>query len=112
MESKLGFLFAVHSNFGRNFSRFDTIHKRDGHRDTQHDGICGGGAYTRSICRAVKTINEIRAVAADADTDRSLWAGHQRDSMADKTKLVDELAASRNFAFKDHRSLYLGNGTR
>jgi len=40
---KLGysFLFAFHSNYGRIFSRFDTIHERDG--QTPHDGT--GRAY-------------------------------------------------------------------
>jgi len=33
-----GFLFAFRSNHGRVFSRFDTIHERDGHQ-TPHDGI-------------------------------------------------------------------------
>ena len=32
-----GFLFAFHSNYGRTFCRFDTIHERDGHSDTQPD---------------------------------------------------------------------------
>ena len=34
-----GFLFAFHGNYGRIFSRFDTIHERDGHQtDRQTDG--------------------------------------------------------------------------
>ena len=40
---KLGysFVFALHSNYGHIFSRFDTIHEHDG--QTPHDGI--GRAY-------------------------------------------------------------------
>ena len=38
-----GFLFALHSNYGRMFGRFDTIHERD--RQTPHDGI--GRAYAQ-----------------------------------------------------------------
>ena len=40
-----GFLFAFYSNYGRIFSRFDTIHERDGQSPTQpvtqppHDGV-------------------------------------------------------------------------
>jgi len=30
-----GFLFAFHSNYGRIFSRFDTIHERDSQPDTE-----------------------------------------------------------------------------
>ena len=31
-----GFLFAFHGNYGRIFSRFDTIHERDGHQTDRH----------------------------------------------------------------------------
>jgi len=40
---RYSFLFAFHSNCGRTFSRFDTIHERDRHphpaRQTPPDGI-------------------------------------------------------------------------
>ena len=32
---KLGYGFLLHSNYGWTFSRFDTIHERDRHLDTQ-----------------------------------------------------------------------------
>jgi len=34
-ESLGSFLFAFHSNYGHIFSRFDTIHERDGQTDRQ-----------------------------------------------------------------------------
>jgi len=47
---RYGFLFAFHSNYGRIFSRFDTIHERDSQPDIQpqHDGI-GRAAKMRSL---------------------------------------------------------------
>jgi len=41
-----GFLFTFHSNYGRIFSRFDTIHERDG--QTPHHG------RPRSLCHSVQ----------------------------------------------------------
>jgi len=43
-----GFLFAFHSNYGRIFSRFDTIHERDSQLASHpaqppHDGIIPRG---------------------------------------------------------------------
>jgi len=34
-----GFLFALHSNYGRIFSCLDTMHERDGHLANQTDSI-------------------------------------------------------------------------
>jgi len=43
-----GLLFAFHSNYGRLFSRFDTIHERDSQPDTQQDTA---RRHRRRLCK-------------------------------------------------------------
>jgi len=87
-----GFLFVFHSNYGRIFSRFDTIHERDGHIPThpatarRHKLRLGIAPRDKRVFEwhyFMQTVTDTSAVSNRISSEQSFYSDYSRKKLHD-----------------------------